>query len=46
MAMETSTNSVDHKGSNAAIEITKKKRQKIHINRYKTYLSTVVSGRR
>jgi hypothetical protein len=36
---------VDRKGSNAVIELTKKKRQRVHINRLKTYLSTV-SGER
>jgi hypothetical protein len=35
---------IDHKGSNAVIEITKKK-QFVHIDRLKVYLSTV-SGRR
>ena len=37
---------IDHKGSNAVIEITKKKRQKVHINRLKAYLSTVSGGGR
>jgi hypothetical protein len=36
---------VDQKGSNAVLELTKKKRQKVHINRLKTYLSAV-SGER
>jgi hypothetical protein len=35
---------VDHKGSNAVIELTKKKKQKVHVNRLKTYLSTVSGG--
>jgi hypothetical protein len=35
---------VDHKGSNAVIELTNKKRQKVHVNRLKAYLSTVSGG--
>jgi hypothetical protein len=34
---------VDHKGSNVIIEITRKKRSKVHINRKKKYPSTIVS---
>jgi hypothetical protein len=30
---------IDHKGSNAVIELSKRKRQKVYINRLKTYLS-------
>jgi len=37
---------VDRKGSNAVIELIKKKRQKIHLNWLKTYLSTVSGGER
>ena len=37
---------LDQKGSNAVIELTKKKRQKVHINRLKAYLSTVAGGGR
>ena len=36
---------IDHKGSNTVIELTKTKKQKVHINRLKVYLSAV-SGRR
>jgi len=37
---------LDQKGYNAVIELTKKKRQKVHINRLKAYLSTVSGGGR
>jgi hypothetical protein len=36
---------VDHKGSNAILELNKKKSSKVHINRIKQY-STIVSGDR
>jgi hypothetical protein len=32
---------IDHKGSNVVIELSKRKRQNVHINRLKTHLSTV-----
>jgi RecB family endonuclease NucS len=35
---------VDHKGSNVVIELSKRKTQKVHVNRLKTYLSTVSGG--
>jgi hypothetical protein len=35
-----------HKGSNAVIELSKRKRQKVHVNRLKTYLPTVSGGER
>jgi hypothetical protein len=37
---------IDHKGSNAVIELSKRKRQKVYINRLKTYLSAVSGGER
>jgi hypothetical protein len=37
---------VDPRGSNVVLELTKRKRQQVHVNRLKTYLSTVSGGGR
>jgi hypothetical protein len=37
---------MDRHGSNAILELNKKKRSKVHINRLKPYWSTIVSGDR
>jgi hypothetical protein len=36
---------IDNKGPNAVIETSKKKKQKVHVNRLKAYLSAVSGDR-